>query len=73
MTVTCTRCISSADSVMGFDYPGRTMWLIDLEEPVDPGAGYPMCASHAGRLSPPVGWILIDRRSPMARLFSVPA
>ncbi|MCP3995044.1 MAG: DUF3499 family protein [bacterium] len=71
--MTCTRCTSPADSVMSFDYPDRSMWLSDVDEFRDIGASYPLCAGHAARLSAPVGWTLTDRRSPMARLFAVPA
>lgn len=58
---------------MSFDYASRCMWLSDIDGPLEPGAGYLLCSLHAARLSPPVGWTLIDRRAPMARLFSVPA
>ncbi len=58
---------------MSFDYSERAMWISDLEMAFDLGTGYPLCAKHAARLSAPVGWTLTDRRSPMARLFSVPA
>jgi hypothetical protein len=59
--------------MMSFDYAARNMWIADLDAIPEPGSGYPLCATHAGRLSPPVGWTLIDRRSPMARLFAVPS
>jgi len=58
---------------MSFNYSQRAMWLSDIDDPGDPGDGYPMCARHAARLSAPVGWTLTDRRAPMARLFAVPA
>lgn len=58
---------------MSFDYQGRAMWLDDIGGDPDPGSGYPLCAEHALRMSAPVGWTLTDRRSPMARLFAVPA
>ncbi len=73
MEFTCSRCRSDAESIMSFDYPSRLMWLMDIDGPLEPGAGYLYCAHHAARLSPPVGWTLVDRRSPMARLFTVPA
>ncbi|MGA9598424.1 MAG: DUF3499 family protein [Acidimicrobiia bacterium] len=69
----CTRCASPAESVMSFDYATRAMWLTDISSSLEPGTGYPMCALHAARLGAPVGWTLTDRRSPMARLFAVPA
>ncbi len=58
---------------MSFDYAERAIWLSDVEIAPDLGAGYPLCARHAAKLSAPVGWTLTDRRSPMARLFAVPA
>jgi hypothetical protein len=58
---------------MSFDYKSSAIWLSDITDRVEPGAGYPLCARHASRLTAPVGWTLTDRRSPMARLFAVPA
>jgi hypothetical protein len=58
---------------MSFDYGSRSMWLKDLDGDMVSGAGYPFCGRHAARLSAPVGWTLTDHRSPMARLFAVPA
>ena len=55
---------------MTFNYDEATIWLDDLEEPVPAGEGYPMCEGHAGRLTPPVGWTLVDRRQPVRPLFS---
>lgn len=73
MTFRCTRCTNPAESIMSFDYPGRAMWIADIDVVPEPGTGYLLCAAHAARLGAPVGWTLIDKRSPMARLFSVPA
>ncbi len=58
---------------MSFDYAERAMWISDIELAEQLGSVYPLCARHAAKLSAPVGWTLTDRRSPMARLFSVPA
>jgi hypothetical protein len=55
---------------MAFHYGNRTIWLDDLREPTVPGRGYAMCESHAGRLTPPVGWRLVDRRLPVRPLFA---
>lgn len=54
---------------MSFSYPDRAVWLDDLTEPVVKGVAYPMCEEHAGRLTPPVGWTLVDRRSAARPLF----
>ncbi|HEU4749779.1 MAG TPA: DUF3499 family protein [Acidimicrobiia bacterium] len=57
----CVRCGKPASSRMMFSYPDRHLWLEDLTRIDVPG--YSMCATHAGRLIPPLGWILTDRRS----------
>jgi hypothetical protein len=54
---------------MSFDYEAGTVWLEDLTGPVSPGAQYAMCEIHAERLTPPVGWTLVDRRAPVRPLF----
>ena len=54
---------------MSFNYDARMVWLDDLTAPVAPGAQYALCESHAGRLTPPVGWTLVDRREPVRPLF----
>ena len=66
----CVRCGAPSGIVMACNYQARTVWLDDLTEPVIPGAGYAMCEEHAGRLTPPVGWTLIDRRRPARPLFA---
>ncbi len=54
---------------MGYHYAASEVWLEDLVEPPDPGAGYALCHRHADRFSPPLGWTLADNRhSP--RLFA---
>lgn len=45
---------------MAYSYADRLIWLEDL---VADRPGYAMCASHAGRLTPPLGWTLTDHRS----------
>lgn len=54
---------------MSFDYHRMTVWLEDLTKPVSPGLGYPLCELHAERMTPPVGWTLVDRRAPVRPLF----
>lgn len=68
MTVSCSRCGSPANSMMSFAYGASSVWLDDL---VDAGMdyGYPMCADHADRMTPPQGWTLTDRRT-VTRLFA---
>lgn len=69
MTEKCARCGAPAGIVMSFNYDERMLWLDDLSEPVVPGRGYAMCEGHAGRMTPPVGWTLIDRRRAVRPLF----
>lgn len=55
---------------MSFHYPDATVWLDDLDAPVMAGDGYPMCEEHAERMTPPVGWTLVDRRRLIRPLFA---
>ena len=66
----CVRCSAPAGIAMSFAYVDQTVWLDDLAEPVELGAAYPMCEEHAGRMSPPVGWTLVDRRTAVRPLFA---
>ena len=68
MTVSCARCGSPAASMMTFAYGDSAVWLDDLAEVVEP-YGYPLCANHADRMTPPHGWTLTDRRT-ATRLFA---
>lgn len=54
---------------MSFNYGEQTVWLDDLTGRTAPGAEYPLCETHAERLTPPVGWTLVDRRRPVRPLF----
>lgn len=65
----CVRCGSPAGSLMSYNYTERAVWLDDLTSAVIPGSGYPVCAIHADRLTPPMGWTLTDRRN-IVRLFA---
>ena len=55
---------------MVFDYQQRMVWMGDLVEPIVPGSGYALCEVHSSRLTPPVGWTLVDERAPVRRLFA---
>ena len=70
MTESCIRCGAPAGIVMSFDYDGAMVWLDDLTEITTPGAQYAMCEGHAGRLTPPGGWTLVDKRAPVRPLFA---
>ncbi len=55
----CTKCRLEAAALLTFDYPQAQVWLDDGVN----GAGHPLCAQHADRFTPPVGWVLADRRA----------
>lgn len=65
----CVRCSAPATAHMTFDYTERAVWLEELEPETEPGRGYSLCADHAERLTPPLGWTLTDRRN-VTRLFT---
>jgi hypothetical protein len=59
----CARCSDPATSLLTFAYAARQSWLADLAGRT-PHAGIVLCASHADGITPPMGWVLHDRRSP---------
>jgi hypothetical protein len=54
---------------MSYDYDDRQVWVGDHPALLEPGAGYALCDRHADRVTPPVGWLLTDRRSSIRPLF----
>lgn len=66
----CVRCGAPAAIKMAFAYGARLIWLEDLTQPIVPGLGYAMCEAHADRLTPPLGWRLLDKRRPNRPLFA---
>ncbi|MCY3951569.1 MAG: hypothetical protein OXG69_03355 [bacterium] len=58
-------CPEPATALLLFDARVTAAWLVDLEGKA--WRGLPMCAAHANRFRPPVGWILSDQRSPSRR------
>ena len=58
----CVRRSAPASSVLSYAYTSREAWLVDLAAAAGTGTGYPLCGAHAGRTTPPVGWVLHDRR-----------
>ena len=50
---------------LSFEYHSRAMWLDRLAAEADPSA-HDLCARHADRTLPPVGWTIDDRRVPVA-------
>lgn len=65
----CVRCSTLAAALMTFDYGERAVWLGELDRDPRDAKGYPLCTSHADRLTPPLGWTLTDRRN-VTRLFA---
>jgi hypothetical protein len=43
---------------MTFSYPDSSVWMDDLVNGLD-RHGYAMCADHADRMIPPLGWTAI--------------
>ena len=64
MSRTCARpgCSRPAVATLSYDYSARAVWLEPLHLEPHP-ATHDLCAHHAGRLSPPNGWRLEDRRA----------
>jgi hypothetical protein len=58
-----TGCSDDAKVTLTYHYSHAQVWLDDLSRERDPHA-YDMCDRHAGRLTAPNGWQLIDRRRP---------
>ncbi len=59
----CARpgCQGEASAWLTYDYGGQRAWL-DGEPGLQTGDQWGLCAGHAGRLSSPRGWTLVDRR-----------
>jgi hypothetical protein len=60
-----TACAEPATVTLTYQYGRAQVWLDALSVDRDPH-GYDLCAAHAGRLSVPVGWHLLDRREASA-------
>ena len=55
----CTKCPEDAAALLSFDYSTARVWLDDGFK----GAGHQLCVPHADKFTPPVGWVLVDRRA----------
>lgn len=58
-----TGCSETATTTLTYGYGQAQVWLDELTAERDPH-GYDLCERHAGRLNPPRGWQLRDRRRP---------
>lgn len=54
--------------MMTFNYVDGAVWMDDIVDRIDV-PGYALCADHADRMTPPLGWTLTDRRT-VTRLFA---
>ena len=66
VTRQCTRtgCSETAEVTLSYQYGQAQVWLDPLTAERDPHL-YDMCGRHAGRLTAPQGWQVIDRRVPV--------
>lgn len=55
----CTKCPEEAIALLSFDYSDAKVWLDEGSA----GRGHVLCRTHADRFTPPVGWVVVDRRS----------
>ena len=55
----CTKCETKAAARLSYDYGEATVWLDDRLK----GPGHVLCVPHSDRFTPPVGWVLVDRRA----------
>ena len=52
---------------MTYEYATRTVWVDSPSDEADPST-WGLCATHADRLTVPVGWACNDRRTPIIPL-----
>ena len=59
----CARpaCAATATATMGYDYAGRTVWILHLADHAHP-MNHDLCGRHADTLAVPRGWRLDDQR-----------
>ena len=58
-----TGCSDRAAVTLTYQYAHAQVWLDGLSAERDPHA-YDLCGRHAGRLTAPQGWQVLDRREP---------
>lgn len=63
VTRQCSRtgCSDAAGVTLTYQYAHAQVWLDHLATERDPHA-YDLCGRHAGRLTAPQGWQVLDRR-----------
>lgn len=69
----CARpgCPGEVAAWLTYDYSGQRVWLDDRRR--EAGDEWGLCAGHAGRLRPPQGWAMVDRRVGPVGRFEPPA
>ncbi len=67
----CCRCPYPASAWMTFEYSASRIEMFELPDESDGYGGYALCDRHAGRMTAPVGWNLVDSRATMLTLFPV--
>ena len=55
------RCRTPAEATLLLHYADRQARIVDLVPEPDPNL-LDLCAEHAGRLTPPIGWVISDDR-----------
>lgn len=63
----CTKCSDSAAALLSYDYAQATVWLDERLA----GPGHVLCRGHADKFTPPVGWVLVDRRTTAPRVVTL--
>lgn len=65
VTRLCSRtgCSEHAAATLTYVYGDAQVWLDPLSAEREPHA-YDLCARHAGRVTAPRGWHVVDRRVP---------
>jgi hypothetical protein len=56
------RCRSTAVASIALRYEERDVVVGDLTSEPDPGL-VDLCAEHVGRLTPPIGWRVVEARA----------
>ncbi len=59
----CARptCSKPAAATLSYDYAGSQVWIDHLTIDDHP-MQHDLCLTHADKTTPPVGWLLTDRR-----------
>lgn len=69
----CRRpaCQQVAEVAVSFDATQCQLWLDTLTDAS--GGAQPLCEEHAMRITPPRGWVIVDRRAAQSSLVTAPS